>query len=1238
MDPLKIVTQVDLSGANQLASGVQDAMSKVGAAGKEAGAALKAGAEQAAVAQAQLSQRMKQTAEDIGFLTSASKAQVEALKTAYLEYGDAAAAGSEEAIAKLGEQEGALAATKASLADAKREMRDLAAAQAELSVTQSKGLPTVGQALAGAAGGATDEQIALAAANQDLNDSAVAASAALGALASQEGILREQAGAAAQQVAAASGLQQLATREANAREQAAIALAASEEAEAQAAMVDAQAWREVFSAQTAAAASSEALGAASRSATGGVLAAAEAAKQQSKEAKNSFEENRLAYASFRSLAGLIAGGGPGSLVYGLASAVRGSGALATALAAAFPLVGAIALIDILSQLPNAIQAAEDALLGFGETAQKVFTDRKKEIDAMIAGVNRLSERQAGIATAGLEGTQRGAAQISAQKDLNAGLEKQYDLVRKASEQINKFKELQEQTKYSVATTGLATAATGVGPSAADLERLRGEYEKQQTALHDATSAASEYWGTMSAKAKAFGIDLPDVTSAVEQFNKALTTKDPKQIDALYDASRKAEQQLAIESKSLEIAITGDQRAEAAERIRIAAEAAQQRLSISAVFYTSSTALAKAAYEQGRISVQSWLGYQQLALQQAQAEQLHYFETVSALYRSDPEKEAKFQAEQLRATYEAMARTSEELASEQKRLQATFAEYTAELLRTDGGAKEYQTQMEGMNDATRGLLDSLQKLREAERELQRARQEQGFSERESQIRVAAASRVDAEDYVRTRLVALYREEYEAAIQFAGQQKEKQLATIADTTSQIARVKSEIAAAASEGVTPEQSAAYTIRLRQLEAELADEKAAYQKAGEDELAIREKYDNLLVQARIAAIKQEQEAVQGFDQQSVNSLNQFVVTVATTTGEVNGRVNELWYIGQQWRRMMLQMEQDFLHMVLKVIEDSALFHSLEGKFQSIFNSIFAHIGLGAQLGNFTAVGAPGAQIPLFGGTGAATAASQAATTAPATAAFTQLAAVTQAASVAQISHTAATAAGTGATVASTGATGAHVAATTGDSAATSAHTVTLFHSIGAFFAHIAAVFSSIAAFIAHAVAVAGDTAALIAHKIVAFFTGLAGGGLVHGPGTSTSDSVPIAASTGEFVVRAKSVQEPGVLSFLHELNRGGARALQPQARYAEGGIVAPLYAHFAEGGIVESLSARQDAFGGGGTHAPASSSSTVHLAYHDNRELSAVDTHGLVDLLQQDSRGAADLVQSLVRRGLIDPRSLMP
>lgn len=74
------------------------------------------------------------------------------------------------------------------------------------------------------------------------------------------------------------------------------------------------------------------------------------------------------------------------------------------------------------------------------------------------------------------------------------------------------------------------------------------------------------------------------------------------------------------------------------------------------------------------------------------------------------------------------------------------------------------------------------------------------------------------------------------------------------------------------------------------------------------------------------------------------------------------------------------------------------------------------------------------------------------------------------------------------------------------------------------------------------------------------ADGGLILGPGTATSDSVPAWLSNGEYVVRAAAVQQPGVLSALESINRGSASPALNEFRGAR---------RFADGGLVEGAGA---------------------------------------------------------------------
>ena len=72
----------------------------------------------------------------------------------------------------------------------------------------------------------------------------------------------------------------------------------------------------------------------------------------------------------------------------------------------------------------------------------------------------------------------------------------------------------------------------------------------------------------------------------------------------------------------------------------------------------------------------------------------------------------------------------------------------------------------------------------------------------------------------------------------------------------------------------------------------------------------------------------------------------------------------------------------------------------------------------------------------------------------------------------------------------------------------------------------------------------------LITKFLGFAQGGLVRGPGTSTSDDVPAMLSSGEFVLRAAAVRQWGV-DFLEAINSVDAVGPSPRLAMAAGGLV---------------------------------------------------------------------------------------
>src|SRR4030042_762874 len=106
--------------------------------------------------------------------------------------------------------------------------------------------------------------------------------------------------------------------------------------------------------------------------------------------------------------------------------------------------------------------------------------------------------------------------------------------------------------------------------------------------------------------------------------------------------------------------------------------------------------------------------------------------------------------------------------------------------------------------------------------------------------------------------------------------------------------------------------------------------------------------------------------------------------------------------------------------------------------------------------------------------------------------------------------------------------------------------------------------------------TGGLVRNARIARFSS---GGFLRGPGTGTSDSLgalteggrPRRLSSGEFVVRASAVQQPGALEFLRDFNHWSmatlrsARPAPTPLRFAEGGMIGA-----ATGGGAQALGGR--------------------------------------------------------------------
>ncbi|MGB3872106.1 MAG: phage tail length tape measure family protein [Stenotrophomonas sp.] len=102
----------------------------------------------------------------------------------------------------------------------------------------------------------------------------------------------------------------------------------------------------------------------------------------------------------------------------------------------------------------------------------------------------------------------------------------------------------------------------------------------------------------------------------------------------------------------------------------------------------------------------------------------------------------------------------------------------------------------------------------------------------------------------------------------------------------------------------------------------------------------------------------------------------------------------------------------------------------------------------------------------------------------------------------------------------------------------------------------------------------------------GYAGGGRITGPGTGTSDDVPLWGSAGEFMVRYAAASQPGGYAFLEDFNQRGMAALEDWRGYAEGGV------------ITSAAEPRGQFYAGGGRGTPVSLQNAMRLYLYQDMD----------------------------------------
>jgi hypothetical protein len=91
---------------------------------------------------------------------------------------------------------------------------------------------------------------------------------------------------------------------------------------------------------------------------------------------------------------ILAGGGPQSMSFGLARLAATSSFLGPLLEKAFPIIGALAFIDILAQIPEYIEKIEDYLAGWNKAQKEVFSESLTETRQILEFYDKIQKQRA----------------------------------------------------------------------------------------------------------------------------------------------------------------------------------------------------------------------------------------------------------------------------------------------------------------------------------------------------------------------------------------------------------------------------------------------------------------------------------------------------------------------------------------------------------------------------------------------------------------------------------------------------------------------------------------------------------------------------------------------------------------------------------------------------------------------------------------------------------------------------
>lgn len=174
-------------------------------------------------------------------------------------------------------------------------------------------------------------------------------------------------------------------------------------------------------------------------------------------------------------------------------------------------------------------------------------------------------------------------------------------------------------------------------------------------------------------------------------------------------------------------------------------------------------------------------------------------------------------------------------------------------------------------------------------------------------------------------------------------------------------------------------------------------------------------------------------------------------------------------------------------------------------------------------------------------------------------------------------------------------------------------------------------------------------------------GGGLIHGAGTGTSDSILARVSHGEYIIRAEAVGKPGMLQVLQGINTGRIKMEHYSPKSSAGQSTATSYAvnairGFAAGGLVGDVTSSDSTSFNLVPTNNIESTSTLgksNVSYETNEsssettvnpmikfnigDINALDGDSVAHTLRGYHKEIGKIVEGAVRRGILNPRHML-